>query len=360
MKNENKLLIITFIFFSFILLLVSGTYAFFSYSKLGTISSGMTTNGIKFNYAEGNSSIGLTDTMPMSDEMGKNQNNYFEFDISSKTDANIEVPYDITLRNGQNNSDIKDAIKVYLTEVVPKDDLQGILHMVERDNSYSACVTRRDRLNANEKYQAECYNEFPKNSIADRNLYSLYMQASDGMTESQCNNIIRENQDDKIACIKKNNSYYVYSTNYLYDDIESCEGYRRYVNSEYDSFCDVKYPTGYQFDKDTYKLDILLTLSLDGCRAKDEQTSGVYSCQEYGTHNGEKELLLTTFDQLPLYSGNRKDNLLFSSAIAANTNKTTKYRLRMWIDSKTDFANSKYNNATFTSSVNVYANGKEK
>lgn len=88
-------------------------YAFFSYSKTGTTLNTIRTGSIEFKYTEGSRVIELTEAMPMSDLQEKNQTNYFEFTITSKSTNTIEVPYDITVRKATGDN----IIKIYLTKV---------------------------------------------------------------------------------------------------------------------------------------------------------------------------------------------------------------------------------------------------
>lgn len=101
------------------LLFIAGgvSYAILSYAGIGNKEVSISTNGITFKYTEGTRKIALESAMPMTDSEGKNQEEYFEFDLSGYTDQNYEIPYDITIRKSKDSADIDNDIKLYLTSV---------------------------------------------------------------------------------------------------------------------------------------------------------------------------------------------------------------------------------------------------
>lgn len=116
---KNKKILVSVLGILGIIFTTAGiTYAFYSYSKTGTKSNVITSGAITFRYVEGSRKIGLTDVMPMTDEEGKAQDDYFEFTVNSTTPRDIEVPYYITVRK-QTGANIlsDDIVKVYLTKV---------------------------------------------------------------------------------------------------------------------------------------------------------------------------------------------------------------------------------------------------
>lgn len=116
-KNKYKMLAILLAVFGILLTSVGITYSLFSYNGVGSKVSSITSEGINFNYKEGNKKIELTDSPWMSDELGKVQNEYFEFEISGKSINNIAIPYFITIKKTAESSNIDDVIKLYLTTV---------------------------------------------------------------------------------------------------------------------------------------------------------------------------------------------------------------------------------------------------
>ena len=79
------------------------------------------------------------------------------------------------------------------------------------------------------------------------------------------------------------------------------------------------------------------------------------------TGGREKQLLVPTlFYQLPSTSVEVEDNIektLYQGMVRGeDQNYLKNFRLRMWIDEKTNFGNGDYNDKTFQVTVNVYAN----
>ena len=80
-------------FLAGITLITAGvTYAFYSYSKSGSTESTIRSGKVTLHYDEGGmQGISLSDALPMSDEQGKVQTQYFEFRITSDT-ISFEIP----------------------------------------------------------------------------------------------------------------------------------------------------------------------------------------------------------------------------------------------------------------------------
>ncbi len=119
-RKELKKVLFIFLFLAGITLITAGvTYAFYSYSKSGSTESTIRSGKVTLHYDEGGmQGISLSDALPMSDEQGKVQTQYFEFRITSDT-TSFEIPYIITARKqGDVATRIPDEnIKIYLTEV---------------------------------------------------------------------------------------------------------------------------------------------------------------------------------------------------------------------------------------------------
>ena len=77
--------------------------------------------------------------------------------------------------------------------------------------------------------------------------------------------------------------------------------------------------------------------------------------------DSEEEVLLNKYSALTqtekVSSSKYTEKTLYTEEVPANSsNYEQAYRLRMWIDEKTDFSNGSMNNKTFKVTVNVYAN----
>lgn len=121
-KQQSRTLLILALF-----LLVAVTagvsYAFFTYTRLGTTENTITTGTITFLYDEkealGNG-ISITDAYPMSDDNGvllTGANNVFDFKVLATATGNANIPYEVTARKKATSDDIDSNVKLYLTEV---------------------------------------------------------------------------------------------------------------------------------------------------------------------------------------------------------------------------------------------------
>ena len=124
--NSKKILFTFFIMLGLTLLIFGVSYAFFTYQKDGTKSVTMTAGSVKLHYEESSlKSINLTNALPMSDERGKAQTDYFEFTITSET-AGYDIPYYVASRvtTSEENKIPTSYISLYLTEVVNNSEVE--------------------------------------------------------------------------------------------------------------------------------------------------------------------------------------------------------------------------------------------
>ena len=119
MKKSKKILVGVFSLLGILLLATSATYAWFTRTQQGQRNNSISSGSITFRYDEKSQGISVNDMMPMTDEQGMAQNNYFEFDITSKTLSNISIPYSITVdKTSSSDANLDGYIKIYLTKVV--------------------------------------------------------------------------------------------------------------------------------------------------------------------------------------------------------------------------------------------------
>ncbi len=136
--NKKKIVVSVLGILGIVLATIGVTYAFFSYSKTGTIDNTITSGSINFKYTEGNRKIEIDELMPMTDDQGKALSNYFDFDISAKTSRTVDIPYDITVRKATGENILPDnIIKVYLTKVVNGVEEDILLDTADHLNGYS-------------------------------------------------------------------------------------------------------------------------------------------------------------------------------------------------------------------------------
>ena len=127
--SKKKKLIAFLVIISIIFITVGTTYALLSYSKIGTKNVSMTAGNIKLHYQEDSlKKINSIDALPMDDNSGKSQTEYFEFTITGQS-ATYDIPYVITSRVSTQSADRipYKYIKVYLTEVSNNTEEQVLL-----------------------------------------------------------------------------------------------------------------------------------------------------------------------------------------------------------------------------------------
>lgn len=116
MKNKSRLITLLLIC-SLLLITTFVSYALFSRLRSGSKETIIETGGITFKYSENGRGIALGDVMPMSDEEGMVQTDYFDFTISSTTKSSVIIPYAIIASKTSNSDNIGNIVKIYLTEV---------------------------------------------------------------------------------------------------------------------------------------------------------------------------------------------------------------------------------------------------
>lgn len=122
MKDKRQILILSLLVLGIVLITTGTTYAIFKYGQLGQTDSTVTVGSIVFHYNEQMNKgrgISLPDALPMSDNQGKlltGQGNYFDFEITSKTQSKIEVPYTVTAKISSDSTLNPNVVKLYLSD----------------------------------------------------------------------------------------------------------------------------------------------------------------------------------------------------------------------------------------------------
>ena len=120
-KKENTIIAILLII-SLMIISIGLGYAFFSYTKQGLTENVIETGNIKFHYNEQmgkGRGINITDALPLSDNEGKSltgNGKYFDFEITSSTTSNVEIPYVVTARVNPTSTLAPGLIKIYVTD----------------------------------------------------------------------------------------------------------------------------------------------------------------------------------------------------------------------------------------------------
>ena len=116
MFNKSNIVVL-FILMTAIMFITGGvSYAMINNKTEGVKINSITTSGLAFKYTEGKNKIDIKDAMPMTDLQGKNQSNFFEFEVSGITPSDKEIPYYITTRKLNGSNIVDSAIRLYLTK----------------------------------------------------------------------------------------------------------------------------------------------------------------------------------------------------------------------------------------------------
>jgi len=99
-----------------LLLVIGGSFAFFTANFVGEKYQVVDLKGLKFRYTEEDPAISMVNAEPMSDEDGIAQDNYFDFNIYIENTYNYSMSYNIYLKELETNTIDSKFIKVYLTD----------------------------------------------------------------------------------------------------------------------------------------------------------------------------------------------------------------------------------------------------
>ena len=122
MKDKKKILLVIGALLSVIVITVGVSFAFFNYAKLGSTENSITSGTITFLYTEVDkvgAGIKLENAIPITDTAGKmliGSGNVFNFKVTSTTNMDASIPYEVTARMKSDSTLDKDVVKVYLTK----------------------------------------------------------------------------------------------------------------------------------------------------------------------------------------------------------------------------------------------------
>lgn len=118
-KNESKELLLSVFGVTLLIIAITGiTYAIFNYVSVGTKENSIKTGSISMSYIESNTDIiSINNAIPISDVIGKMQNEYFDFTINSAISGNANIKYDIYAKDIKVENQLDDDyVKLYLEE----------------------------------------------------------------------------------------------------------------------------------------------------------------------------------------------------------------------------------------------------
>ena len=146
MKNRKNLILLL-ILLGIVTITLGVTLAFFNYVKKGSTENVLETSTITFHYDETNkmgNGISIVDALPVdSNQVEKTNNNYFEFNISGKSNS-ADISYLITARKSNGSDDLDNMVDIYLTDENDNPLFGGI-------HKYSNLVQYSGKANYTEK-----------------------------------------------------------------------------------------------------------------------------------------------------------------------------------------------------------------
>ncbi len=134
-SHRNHVILIVIMTILLIVASVTVTYAIFSFSSEGERENKIATGAITFAYSEKTDGINIENSLPLSDEVGKNLQNssvdgviqgYFDFTVSASLVGNSIINYEVYSEKVIVPNEIsEDYVKIYLTDGITENPYPG-------------------------------------------------------------------------------------------------------------------------------------------------------------------------------------------------------------------------------------------
>ena len=200
-QSESRTILLSVLGIAILLLAVVGvTYAVFTFTSESNRENYISTGSISMNYIEGITNVmTITNAIPISDEVGMKQEDYFDFQIYAKIAGKTKINYDITVEktNMSNTKNLvlnDDDIKLYLEQ---KDNLD--FKKVKTPIKYSSLQKYNNSSSERVLYSGTFYNN--NRDITEKTHYfKLRMWLSDGteMTDKERSFKMKVNINAKV------------------------------------------------------------------------------------------------------------------------------------------------------------------
>lgn len=120
-SNKKKLLIVIISLLALVGLGIGVTYANYRWNFIGNLTSSVKPEGIDIEFLESQDNVVyLSNALPLTDNEGKNQEDTFDFAVSSRTNHDATIAYTISLEKLEADTGYTflddDEIKVYLED----------------------------------------------------------------------------------------------------------------------------------------------------------------------------------------------------------------------------------------------------
>ena len=120
MTRNRKNYLVIILATALLLVVISISYAAFSYTGTGQKLNTITTGAISMEYVESTNVISMNNALPTTDATGKklsNSGEYFDFTVKSSIAGNTDINYEIAAKEENGNTFSGQNVKLYLTKV---------------------------------------------------------------------------------------------------------------------------------------------------------------------------------------------------------------------------------------------------
>lgn len=121
-NSDSKNILLSVIGVAILLVAVVGiTYAIFIFAGRGMTKNTISTGNISMQYNEGDNVISITNAFPISDSVGKKQNEYFDFSVTADITGNASIDYEVRARRvdiSDSNRLSNEEVNIYLEKKV--------------------------------------------------------------------------------------------------------------------------------------------------------------------------------------------------------------------------------------------------
>lgn len=163
-QEESRELLLSIFGVALIILFITGiTYAVFKYTVYGEKENVITTGSIKMSYIESDTNvISIDNAIPISDYIGKKQEEYFDFTLTASISGMMKIDYDIYAKQIPTDNALNpNQIKVYLEKKEGSSYQQVLAPINFNDSSIDGMVlyhstfdnTSSDTMNFTDNYR---------------------------------------------------------------------------------------------------------------------------------------------------------------------------------------------------------------
>ena len=211
MKRKISKIMMVLTMISLVLITAGVTLAFYSYTRTGTTENVVTTGAINFIYTEidgQGSGISITDAVPMSDNLGKEQSgdrNVFNYKIKSSNPTEKYINYTVTVRKRSTDTELDNYVKLNLKEIGGTYDKTNFYKDLKKYNNldneriiYQGEVTNANNYEKNFQLRMWLSDTLTIDENTNAKSFSLtvnvYAEGSEVASSANCGEAVCENK----------------------------------------------------------------------------------------------------------------------------------------------------------------------